>query len=344
MPDAASLTNKERELIDGAAVAYSRASELLTWWKKERDAKALKFFNQVMPRSQDIKLECFYDKLTLERKDAGVMACSWKSRFPCKAAAAAVSSAGQSGMDVFLNKQFTRRALWKNPDGLPGGFEFIPRIYKTKGSEQYGTFPEGPAPDLDEIGKKYDWVVIEAVVNDFFRNIPGPPLGKWLLSKMPRMTSYVLVHPDYMCSFWDREPSAIAEFCFGYSFLPIAPSKTIFGYGPGTFTAAVKQFRWMLHENSDVEIQLIFLVSGRSEKILSLWHGFDPVYFTVNVINAITLNLLGFKQRAHDKLDAAQLSVHARIYQSLLEGMRSCWEEQNWAAAIRSTKAGGSGS
>jgi len=301
-------------------------------WKKQRDAKTLKYFYQIMPKERDVKLECFYDTLRLSGQEKTVMACSWKSRFPCKQAAAA--AADQLGMEAFLNKQFTPRAYWKNPDGLPGGFEFIPREYKRKDREEYGAFPEGPAPDLDEIGKKYDWVVIEAVVNDFFRNIPGPPLGRWALSKMPRMASYVLVHPDYMRSFWDREPGAVAEFCFGYSFLPIAPSKTVFGYGPGTFYAAVKQFRWMLLENSDVEIQLIFLVSGRSEKILSLWHGFDPVYFTVNVINALTLNLLGFKKLAHDKLDASQLSIHARIYQSLLEGMRSCWEEQNWAESL----------
>ena len=331
MPDAASLSSKEKDLVEGAGVAYSRAAELLNWWKKQRDAKALKFFHQRMPRSQEIELECFYDTLPLSGKQAAVMACSWKSRFQCRKTAATVQ---ELGMDAFLNKEFTRRALWKNPDGLPGGFEFIPRIYKIKGREDYGSFPAGPSPDLDEIGRKYDWVVIEAVVNDFFRNVPGFPPVKWLLSKMPRMASYVLVHPDYMCSFWEREPGAVAEFCFGYSFLPMAPAKTIFGYGPGTFAAAVKQFRWMLHENSDVEIQLIFLVSGRSEKILSLWHGFDPVYFTVNVINAITLNLLGFKQRAHDKLDASQLSVHARIYQSLLEGMRDCWEEQNWAESL----------
>ena len=89
----------------------------------------------------------------------------------------------------------------------------------------------------------------------------------------------------------------------------------------------------------DVEIEMFFLVAGRSEKILSLWGGFDPVYFTVDVLNALTFNRLGIKQRAHDKLDANQLAAHARIYQSLIEGMRSCWEEQNWAEGYRK-KAG----
>ena len=330
MPDLPPLSTKDKDLIEAAGVAHSRASELLTWWKEHRDAKALKFFEQPMPRNQDVKLECFYDTLRLDGKPAGVMACSWKSRFPRKQAATSPLS-----MDAFLYKEFIRRTKWQNPDGLPGGFEFIPHQYKLKGREEYGVLPPGPPPDLDEIGSKYDWVMMEAVVYDFFRNIPGPPLPKWLLTRMPRMASYVLVHPDYCCSFSDRVPGAVAESCFGYSFLPVAPSKTIFGYGPGTFAAAVKQFRWILHENSDVEIEMFFLVSGRSEKILSLWGGFDPVYFSVNLVNALTLSLLGFKQRAHDKLDAAQLSVHARIYQSLLEGMRSCWEEQNWAEAFR---------
>ena len=84
MPDLPPLSTKDKELIEAAGVARARASELLTWWKERRDAKALKFFEQPMPRSQDVKLECFYDTLRLDGKPAGVMACSWKSRFPRK--------------------------------------------------------------------------------------------------------------------------------------------------------------------------------------------------------------------------------------------------------------------
>ena len=335
MPDPALLTTDDERLIQGAEVAHLRASELLQWWKKQHGAKALKHFYQPMPRARDIKLECFYDTLELGGKPGTVMACSWKSRFSRKASSGA---AAQLAMDAFIHKEFMRQTKWQNPDGLPGGFEFIPRLYKRSGCDEYGVLPEGSLPTLDEIGPKYDWLVMEAVVHDFFRNFPGPPMKKWLLAKLPRMASYVLVHPEYLRGFSEPVPGSIAEGCFGYSFLPIPVVKTIFGYGPGQFAAAVKQFRWILHQNSDVEIEMFFLVSGRSEKILSLWGGFDPVYFTAKVANALTINRLRLNQRVHDKLDAAQLSMHARVYQSLIEGMRKSWEEQNWAEAYRTDK------
>ncbi len=122
----------------------------------------------------------------------------------------------------------------------------------------------------------------------------------------------------------------MADFCFGYSFLPVPVKKTIFGYGPGAFVSAFKQFRWTLFPNSDVEVELKFLVSPRSQKILNLG-GFDPVYGMVNVVNALTFNR-GFSQRAHDKLDNVQLQLHARIYQSLIEGMGKLWTERDWTS------------
>src|SRR5688572_16101511 len=128
MGDPGPLSAKDKELIDAAGVAYSRASELLKWWKSRRDAKALKLFHLPMPRDGNVKLECFYDTLEFGGNQTTAMACSWKSRFPRKTAAAGATP--QLAMEAFLNSEFMRRARWDNPDGLPGGFEFIPRQYK----------------------------------------------------------------------------------------------------------------------------------------------------------------------------------------------------------------------
>ena len=40
-------------------------------------------------------------------------------------------------------------------------------------------------------------------------------------------------------------------------------------------------------------------------------------------------------QGAHDKLDALQLELHARVYQSLLNGMSEYWENQTWTGTGR---------
>jgi len=329
MGNVATLSDKDRFLIENAAVGYQKAKDLLAWWKAKETAGALKKSTLSRPDRPELHLEYFYDALSLEGKDVTAMGCFWKSRFPRKAGSPATSD---STLKTFIQKQFMRRCHWIHPDTLPGGFEFKPVLYKAQGRDDYGMLAE--APDLDEIGEKYEWIVTEAIVYDFFRNIPGLNLGPGLLKKMPKMSSYVYLHKDYTTSFHPPVEGSVAECCFGYSFLPTPVSKSIFGYGPGMFKAAAKQFRFILLESGEIEIQMFFLVSTRSEKILNLG-GFDPVYFSVNLANILTLNALDIRRRGHDKLDALQLELHARVYQSLLNGMSTYWENQTWTGTVR---------
>ena len=324
------LTARDQFLIENAAIGYQKAKDLLAWWKAKETAGALKKFTLDPPDRPELHIEYFYDALNLEGKDVSAMGCFWKSRFPRKPD----SPASDSTLQTFIRKQFMRSSHWIRPDTLPGGFEFKPLLYKTQGRDEYGVLPDGPAPDLDEIGEKYEWVVMEAVVYDFFRNVPGLNLGPGMMKKMPKMSSYVFVHKDYTTSFHPPVEGTAAECCFGYSFLPTPVTKSIFGYGPGMFKAAAKQFRFILLDNGDIEIQMFFLVSTRSEKILNLG-GFDPVYFSARLANILTLNSFNLNQRAHDKLDALQLELHARVYQSLLNGMSQYWENQSWTRAAR---------
>ncbi len=330
-----SLSDKDQVLIRNAFAAHEKAAGLLAWWRHRKTVGALRQFELAMPKDRSIKLQCFYDTMTLDGKETSVMACAWKSRFRC-------SQSGVAGcsMASFIESSFLSRACWVNPNHLPGGIKFIPLQYKLRGQEDYGVFAaEAVPPALNEIGSKYEWLVMNAVVNDFFLSVPGVPREAAILKRMPIMASYILVHPDYLSSFFEPLEGTAAECSFGYSFLPIPVNKSVFGYGPGMFSAALKQFRWTLLENSDVEVQMFFLVAPRSQKILSLWGGFDPVYSTVDLLNALTLNR-GFGRWARDKMDAFQLQVHARVYQSLLEGMRACWEEQDWIAAVTKLTSG----
>jgi hypothetical protein len=345
-----SLSPKDRFLIENAELGFQRAAELLSWWK----AKVSSGFAASFIREPPPGLSCFYDTLPMDKKlataettapwpkltadsavlrlregsQATVQGCAWLSRYPRNGKLVRMP---ESSLQSFIHRQFLQRSHWTHPapDGLPGGFTFIPLYYKLEGQDDYGVFPQGLPLDLSEIGTKYQWVVMEAVVNDFFRYIPGLHLSPGWLAKMPKMSSYVLVHKEYLSSFHPPVEGTVSECCFGYSFLPCPVAPSIFGYGPGEFAAALKQFRFILLENSDIEIQMFFLVSPRSQKILSLFGGFDPVYSSVNLANALTLNLFHIKQRAHDALDAVQLGLHATIYQGLLDGMRACWEDRD---------------
>jgi len=326
MANAVQLTTKDQFLIRNAEAGYRSAAELLSWWKQQEAVGNLQKFEQSLRNEPPLTLTCFYHELQLAGRPTTAMGCLWKSRFQRQKVS---SSVPHSTLHSFVN-QFMRHCGWTHPDNLRGGFEFLARQYKLKGSGEYGVFAEkGPIADLAEVGQKYEWVVLEAVVHDFFRSLPGIRFGPRMLSRMPAMASYVLVHGDYSCSFHPPVEGAVDEHCFGYSFLPCPVTKSIFGHGPGKFAGAVKQFRFVLLESGDVEIQMFFLVAPRSEKILNLG-GFDPVYFAVNVVNGLTLNLFRVRRRAHDKIDAFLLLLHALVYQGLLDGMRGYWEGQNW--------------
>ena len=325
-----SLSEKDRFLIRNAEIGFRRAAQLLSWWKEKESCGALRKRNLDTRRRSRIHLEYFFDTLMLDDKPASAMGVFWKSRFQRKG-----KSEPQCGptLQLFIQNQFLRRCCWTHADGLPGGFAFHALQYKLQDRDEYDVFPgTGPPADLAEIGRKYEWIVLEAVVHDFFRVMLGNTA--WLLSRMPVMSSYVLAHRDYFSSFFPPVEGAAEEYCFGYSFLPCPVTPNIFGYGPGKFAAAVKQFRFLLLRSGDVEIQTFFLVSGRSDKILDL-RGFDPVYSSIDFLSRLTPQRLGLSERAHDRLDALQLAAHARIYQSLLDGLGEVWENQNWIAASR---------
>lgn len=319
------LSEKDQWLIKNGDIGFQRAGELLRWWEGRKAKGDLVEHTLPMPNSEFITISAFFDRTISDGKEVPAMGCTWKSRFRLEQV-----TGGPVTMAADIGQNFFRRSRWQNPDGLPGGFHFIPLNYRNLDNAGDGSFSSDDPVELGSIGSKYDWLICNAVVHDFFRNSPGPKMPTFLLRRMPVMASYILMHKDYLKPYDPAPTAAVSDFTIGYSFLPVAVSKNIFGYGPGKFKAAFKQFRWTLMPNSEVEISMMFLVAPRSEKILDLG-GFDPVYTLVNILNILTLNL-GFGKWAHDKLDDMQLGVHARVYQSLVEGMKDMWTNRNWTA------------
>ncbi|MBI3895868.1 MAG: hypothetical protein HY313_08030 [Acidobacteria bacterium] len=321
------LTDKSSFLASNAEIAYRDASLLLSWWKEKQANGTLKTFLAGVPDSPSLQVECFYDTFVLHGKQTALMGCVWKSQYP-RNRSAEISL--PLTLESFIQTQFLDCCRWAHPDTLPGGFGFIPLQYKMRATGEYGVFTKKePSLDLSQIGKDYEWVILEAVVHDFFRNMPRFNFGPKILSRLPKMASYVLVHRDYFSPLNPSLEGAKDECCFGYSFLPCPVVQSVFGYGPGQFTAAVKQFQFALLENGNIGIKMFFLVCPRSEKILSL-RGFDPIYSSIHLLNALTFGVFNLKRRVHDRVDSFSLAMHAKIYQNLLDGMKEVWENQNW--------------
>ena len=340
-----SLSERDQFLIKNADLAALRGRDILNWWKTQETEGVLKKFQLGFGAPPGIKLACFYSSRIHEGIERSVMGCLWKSTFKKKSATAALAdisaAQGSKAFESFIKKQFVPRAKWVNPGEIPGGFGFTALQYKLKTGElgSYAGQPENRVVDLSEIGSRYEWVVFQADVFDFFADFPQiRRKGRTIFPHFPKMASYVLIHEGFAANVFPSVPGTVAECGFGYSFLPLAVYPSFLGYGPGRFDCAVKQFRFSLLESGDVDVQLSFGVSPRSEKVLYL-RGWDPVYSLVNLLNAITFGALKIKAKAHDKLDSVFLLQHAKVYQALMEGMHEVWEDHGWDRAVKAAAA-----
>ena len=326
-------------LIENAEIGHQNAVALLNWWSDKEFSGSLHKQKKLVKttRGPQLELSYFFDNLTLRGKETSAMGCFWRTRFTHDPKAPIEPPAA---LEMFIRRSFPKACLGSETDPLRG-FEFKVLRHKRKGLPEYGVYAkENPLEDLAEIGTNYDWIVLEAEVHDFFHHAMGPGAAARWMKKKQKMSSFILAHEDYLTSFHPQEPDAVGESCFGYSFLPLAPCDSFFGYGPGKFQAAVKQFRFILQKNGDLDVHMSFLVAPRSEKILSLGSaGFDPVYPPVHLIDSLTGGLFKIRQKFHDNMDTMQLEKHAVIYQALIDGLQSVWESHDWTLRGRSANS-----
>lgn len=254
------------------------------------------------------------------RDGTTVMACLQSAGF----AASSVADTELSLKEA--PRVYRERCSYFHPDGSRAGFTYTPLILQRTGS---------PAPeaaridDVDFLLPGMDWLVLRVDIHDFVRGIPA--LRRWArsLANVVKEAALVVVHRDFACSAVPPSSGVVAETAFGYSFLPLAPEPNIFGFGPGHFGAAVKRFRFQLRSDGGLNIELLFVVSPRSEKILNL-RGFDPVYAGIRWIDRLTFRRLGLEAAAHRRFDEVMLRIHGRVHHLLLDGLRGEWERRQW--------------
>lgn len=178
---------------------------------------------------------------------------------------------------------------------------------------------------LDRVEREFEWVVLQVDILDFIRSFPGIGRFAKFFSRFIKEAAYILIHPKFSAPALPETEATLTRLCFGYSFLPCAAHPSFFGFGPGRFGTAVKQFDVAALENGRVEIRLAFIVTPRSEKVLSLW-GFDPVYNFSSLLDLLTLRRFNLDGRVHDRLDARMLAHHCRVHQAFLQGLAEAFQ------------------
>ncbi len=258
-------------------------------------------------------MDCFYDFLG---DGCSVMGCLQRARFEM-----GIDSNAAARFVEELPTTFARYSSWKRKDGDRGGFSYAPVLARRTGADA----PESPPSGEADFGLGgFEWKLLRVDIHDFVRAIPMMRPVARPMSRRVREAALITVIPALSQPLIPAGEVVVAEVAFGYAFLPLAPEPNIFGFGPGHFRSAIKQFHFALMADRTLEIRLAFIVAPRSEKILDL-RGFDPVYSVVELLDLLTLRSIRLSRRFHDRMDAVMLRLHGRVHQNLLEEMAPLW-------------------
>jgi hypothetical protein len=136
----------------------------------------------------------------------------------------------------------------------------------------------------------------------------------------------VVAHSDFVHVVPNPLPGYKLEVAVGYPFVEYAPVPNHFGFGPGKFKSAVKLYSFFLTETNKVEVRMDFAAAPRCQKVFDFGKRIpDPVYGGARILSWLTLGLWN-AQALHDRLDRGMVAQHARVHQSLMEGVANIWQ------------------
>ena len=301
-------------LLGATRAALASGDQLMQWWRTQNRGESLPTFPLVRPSRSLVEMSGFYSRTA--DGETPVMGCLQRARLGVPSSNSVFDSLKS------LPGQFASLCAWTRPDGGRGGFTYTPLLRQRTGVET--PEPASPEEAVDFGLQELDWLVARVDIHDFARAIPLLAPISGMASRFVREAAMVVVHRNYR-SRTDCRGQA-QGCCFGYSFLPLAPEPSPFGFGPGHFGGAIKLFEFTRSEEGALEVSLAFIVSPRSEKVLDL-AGFDPVYSTIELLDRLTFRGLRLSRRAHDRLDAVMLRLHGVVHHRLLTEMAQRWAE-----------------
>jgi uncharacterized damage-inducible protein DinB len=325
-----------QSLADDADEALSTGRQLVSWWRTKAREDALELFHLRPAYPPYYEMQAFFDSIVLQGdvKPTSIMGCLQRHRFKRRRAPAEDTT---RHLESFIDQRFLAQCFKTHPDGTPGGFRYRPICFRESKS---GRLLEPPDPealgmDLASLRNGLEWGVLRVDILDFVRVNELLARYEDTLSHFMRESAYIVIHEDLACEPTKAPKDVVAERRFGYAFLPREVEPLYLGFGPGKFGAAVKQWRFLLFLNGDVEVRVAFLVAPRSQKVLD-FGGFDPVYTSVRLAEAFSMGALGLDASAHAALDRVFLEHHGVVHADIVLGLAEVWEGQRWTPSFGS--------
>lgn len=320
---------------EDAEQALKTGRQIVSWWRDKALLDELKTFPLRPAYLPYYEMQGFFDSIHFigQMEPTSIMGCLQRHRFKRRRPPAE----GATGhLESFIDELFLARSYRVHPDGTPGGFRYRPICFKEKGGRVVEPAdPQALGANLASLRDGLEWAVLRVDILDFVRVNPSLQPYNSTLSRFIRESAYIVVHEDLAQEISPAPKGVIGERRFGYAFLPREVESNFFGFGPGKFGAAIKQWRFLLHLNGDVEVQIAFLVSPRSQKVLDIG-GFDPVYASIGLADAFSLGAFGLREGAHAALDRVFLEHHGRVHADVVLGMAETWEGQRWSPSFGS--------
>lgn len=307
------------ELREGALQADRSGGLLFDWWRQKEASGELKKFSLLAQKSDAVQMDGFFERLVLDGRDVSAMGCVQRFQFQTGWAPERL----RERLEAFVRQEYFAKASWMRRDGETGGFRYSPLFGKARDSRLM--ILEGADLNLDRVQREFEWAVFQVDILDFVRSFAFPSWAARRMSRFIREAAFVLFHSRFAEPALGAPEGALSRHCFGYSFLPCAVHPSFFGFGPGRFGTAVKQFDIAALQDGRVEFRLAFIVTPRSEMVLNVW-GIDPVYNFSNLLDLLTLRRFNLDGRVHDRLDAQMLAHHCRVHQGFLQGLAEAFQ------------------
>jgi len=318
-----------------AETALKTGRQIVAWWKDKALMDALQTFPLKPAYLPYYEMQGFFDEILFmgDMKPTSIMGCLQRHRFKRRRAPA---EGVTQHLESFIDKLFLSRSYRVHQDGAPGGFRYRPICFKERAGRLVAPAdPEAMGADLTGLRNGVEWCTLRVDILDFVRVNPSLRPFNSTLSRFIRESAYIVIHEDLALETTKAPKGVVAERRFGYAFLPREVEPNMFGFGPGKFGAAIKQWRFLMYVNGDVEVQIAFLVAPRSQKVLDL-AGFDPVYASIGLADLFSLGVFGLRAGGHAALDKVFLEHHGSVHADVVLGMAEVWEGQRWTPAFGS--------
>ena len=170
-----------------------------------------------------------------------------------------------------------------------GGFGYAQLYYKRRDTGEIGKFPltaRNRIEDLRDLGRVYEWIVLNVEVHDFNLAFNLPRSTRTKLEVTLDESALLVITPDFVVNA-DNPDGGAGAYGFGYAFLH-NPEPSPFGYGPGEFDVAFQTITFQVGEDGRIRVRTVF-VENRPTRILNL--SLNPAEVAFRVADVFSFGL-----------------------------------------------------